>query len=72
MLRNSFSNSFVSIVLTLSFDLLVAEKVKKLQSYFNLSFISLFHLFLEQLQTIVPDICNDGVFNADAFKYQHQ
>ena len=27
---------------------------------------------LEQLEAIVPDICNDGVFNADTFKYQHQ
>ena len=26
-------------------------------------------LLLEQLQTILPDICNDGVFNADTFKY---
>ncbi len=32
----------------------------------------LFLAFPKQLKTIVSDICNDGVFNDDTFKHQHQ
>ncbi len=37
---------------------------------FNFSVPSL-PFFLEQLETIVSDICNDGAFNAEPFKYYH-
>ena len=32
----------------------------------------LFLVFPKQLKTIVSDIRNDGVFNADTLKHQHQ